>query len=524
MPNAQGSVVRYNLSPTATAAGTVTLDQAATIGIVTQLNNPGGGNNGIFKIEKSGTNALTFYNGLVTNAWGNTDASIEFVGNGNTTDQLQINPDIIIANTDLNIATFACGVKIGASANNSAITATTNQNLNLRANAGSRALTINHSIGTAGAGVITLNNIGTSGLATTIAGNLGAQVGSITQNGVNPLVLSGTNSAFTGPTTITSGILRYNAATALPAIGSGRSITVSTGGIASAGYAIDNTFLGRIVQSSTGAIALNLASANALDFTGFTSASLAATAAVTYSGTLTPNAQAYRFGGGTAKLTVSSALNDSGGASSVTKVGTDTVALSSTNGYTNGTTVSAGILQFTKAAALSNYNVSSKVSVANGATLAVNYGGAADWTSGEVDDLLSTNGAGFAAGSALAFDTTNLSGCLCLQHQRDQPWPDQAGNQHPHSRRHELLHRSHHDYRRHAQRGHHRQWRRGRKPRPGNQRRRQPRLQRRHLEIHRRQRHLRPGLHDQCGHHRHDRHHQQPVPCRSHRRGNHGDP
>lgn len=288
VPNAAGSKVQYNLSPTANAAGTVTLDQAATIGIVTQLNNAGGGNNGVFKIEKSGTNALTFDNtGGVTNAWGTAASSIEFAGNGNTNDQLQVNPDITITNTDLNIATTAGGVKIGASANNSAITATTSQSLILRGNAATRALTINHSIGTAGAGIISLSNIGSAGgVVTTLAGNLGAQVGSITQNGANTLVLSGTNSAFVGTTTITTGTIRYGAATALPGT-AGRSITVGTGGIAAAGYAINQNFLDRIVLSSTGAIALNVASANALDFAGLTDASLAATAAVTYSGALT---------------------------------------------------------------------------------------------------------------------------------------------------------------------------------------------------------------------------------------------
>ena len=413
-PNAQGSVVQYTATPTASAAGTVTLNQAATIGIIKQLPNSGGGNNGIFKIEKSGdaepnNKDLTFHNGLVTNAWGNTDASIEFVGNVNTTDQLQVNPDLIISNTDLTIGTISCGVRIGASVNNSTITATTDQNLNLRANAGSRALTINHSIGTAGDGTITLNNIGTGAFAATIAGSLGNKVGSITQNGANTLVLSGTNSDFTGPTTITSGALRYNAATALPAVGSGRSITVNTGGIASAGYAIDDTFLGRIALSSTGAIALHVASANALDFTGFTTASLAATAAFTYSGTLTPHALAYRFGGGSAILTVSSALNDIGDPSSVTKVGGDTVILSGTNGYTNGTTVSAGILQFANPAALPGYTTSGKISVASGAALAVSYGGSSEWQSGDVDELISKNGAGFLVGSALAFDTSSGS-------------------------------------------------------------------------------------------------------------------
>lgn len=413
-PNAAGSVVRYTASPNAGAAGTVTLDQAATIGIITQVANPSGGNNGVFKIEKSATisptPALTFDNTSgPTNAWGNTEASIEFIGNNNTNNQLQINPDILITNTDFSISTILCGVQIGASANTSAITATTNQNLNLRANSATRALTINHSIGTTGTGTITLNHIGTGALPTTIAGNLGTKVTSITQNGANHLVLSGTNSDFVGPTTISAGALRYNSANALPPTTSGRSIMVNTGGIASAGYAIDDTILSRISLNSPGAIALHVTSANALDFTGFTDASLAATAAVTYNGALTPNSQAYRFGGGSAILTVNSALEDIDGPCSVTKVGPDTVVLSGNNTYTNGTTVSAGILQFPNPASLPEYTTAGKIAVASGAALGLAYGGTNDWQGEDLNDLLTNHASGFAPGSAIALNTSNGS-------------------------------------------------------------------------------------------------------------------
>ncbi len=375
VPNAAGTVILYNLNPTASAAGTVTLDMSATIGIAKELTNGGGGNNGIFTIAKSGTNAITFDNtGGITNAWGDTGASIEFTGNPNTDNQLVINPDIIIANTDLNISARSCGVKIGASANNSSITATTNQNLNLRGNAGGRVLTINDSIGLLGSGTITLNNIGTAAQNTTINGDIGAMVGSITQNSANSaLVLAGSNTNFTGTTTVNAGTLRYASANAMPG-GVGRSITVNSGGIASAGYAINQAFLDRIVLSSSGVIALNAASANNLDFTGFTDASLGATAAVTLSGTLTPNAQMYRVGGGTATLTISSKLLDNAGTTSLTKVGTDAVILSGSNGYSGTTTINQGTLIFNAATAIagSGRNVTVNSSTVASAGYAIN--------------------------------------------------------------------------------------------------------------------------------------------------------
>ena len=95
---------------------------------------------------------------------------------------------------------------------------------------------------------------------------------------------------------------------------------------------------------------------------------------------------------------------------SLTKSGTGTLKLSGTNTYTGTTAITTGTLQATTAAALPNYGTASKVTVAGTATLAVNYGGASDWTSVQVDSLLTNNGAGFATGSFLGFDTTNLSG------------------------------------------------------------------------------------------------------------------
>jgi autotransporter-associated beta strand protein len=73
-----------------------------------------------------------------------------------------------------------------------------------------------------------------------------------------------------------------------------------------------------------------------------------------------------------------------------------------TSVYSNGTTVSNGILNTTKAAALALYNSTGKV-IIHGGTLGVQMGGAG-WTTGQVDALLS---AATKTSGALGIDTTN---------------------------------------------------------------------------------------------------------------------
>ena len=351
-PTLAGDVVLYNPTNAANTGGTVTLDTNATVGTVRIM---GSSNTAAFTIAKSGTFTLTIDNtGGGTNGYGTTGGLLYANANVNTNDQLVVNPDIIIANTDLDVVAGNSGLKLGASVNASSITASTSQNLNFRVGS-NRAINVNDSIGTSGAGTISISNIGSGGVgaqSTNLNGDIGAMVGSITQNSANSaLVLAGSNTNFTGTTMVNAGTLRYASANAMPG-GVGRSITVNSGGIASAGYAIDQAFLDRIVLSSSGVIALNAASANNLDFTGFTDASLGATAAVTLSGTLTPNAQMYRVGGGTATLTISSNLIDNASTTSLTKVGTDAVILSGSNGYSGTTTINQGTLVFNAATAI----------------------------------------------------------------------------------------------------------------------------------------------------------------------------
>ena len=102
---------------------------------------------------------------------------------------------------------------------------------------------------------------------------------------------------------------------------------------------------------------------------------------------------------------------DTGGVIELKKTGTGTLTLSGTNIYSGATSVNAGVLQLTKAAALygndSTKWTADNIKVAAGATLQINVGGSEEFTSASVGALASYGG--FAAGSYLALDTTNAS-------------------------------------------------------------------------------------------------------------------
>jgi len=203
---------------------------------------------------------------------------------------------------------------------------------------------------------------GSGGTLTVVVSSTSTYAGNITGNGnlilngagagsnTGTLFLTGINT-YTGSTTVNAGVLNFNSAAAIA--GTGANLTVSSGAALAAGFAINQAFLSRITSGSSGTIALGANSSNNLDFSAATGANLTAAAlgavgTVIYSGTLTPNGNTYRLGGGGGNLTVSSNLVNGQTADSLivgfngTSAGV--VNLTGTNTYTGTTSVNGGRL------------------------------------------------------------------------------------------------------------------------------------------------------------------------------------
>jgi len=137
---------------------------------------------------------------------------------------------------------------------------------------------------------------GTGVISGTIEGGF-----NLTKLGTTALTLSGTNT-YTGSTFINGGTLQFNSTGAIG--GTGASVTVASGASVAFNYAFDQTSVNRLNPASAGTLALLTATSTNLDFSSLPSAFLGANAAVTYSGTLTPNGNTYRLGGGSNTLTL----------------------------------------------------------------------------------------------------------------------------------------------------------------------------------------------------------------------------
>ena len=177
--------------------------------------------------------------------------------------------------------------------------------------------------GGSGARTLTLagSNTGTNTFAPLLGNGTGGAT-SLVKSGTGTWVITNAGNTYSGGTFINGGVLQVNAAGALG--GSGRNVTVAGGGVLTLGYVPSGSFqtdvLSRLSTSSSGVLALGASTSENFDFSSggnnFSALSLGSTPAnATYTGTLTPNANTYRLGGGGGTLT----FNPGGGTFDNTK-------------------------------------------------------------------------------------------------------------------------------------------------------------------------------------------------------------
>lgn len=271
--------------------------------------------------------------------------------------------------------------------------------------------------------------------------------GSLNKAGGGTLILTGAN-LFTGPTTITGGVLNLSGGSALqgsnvvvPAPGglvfdqsvAGNPPTFCFGGLSGSGnLALQNN------ASSPSAVLLlvgcnngNSTYSGALGGSGWLWKAGTGVQTLTGSNTNTGGtiiaAGTLQLGNGMSGFDGSlfgnvadnamlvydlygpqSVLGSISGSGSLNKIGGGTLTLSGSNYYTGGTTVGAGVLTVASTAALPGYNLASEVAVGGSGTLTVLVGGNG-WTASNINSLVGSNRSGFAAGSALGIDTTSAT-------------------------------------------------------------------------------------------------------------------
>jgi fibronectin-binding autotransporter adhesin len=305
--------------------------------------------------------------------------------------------------------------------------------------------------------VLTLNGttptISVTNLAdtATISAIIGGSAG-LTKAGAGTLVLTAANT-YSGDTNISGGTLR---------IGTGGSLKNSTNVTIAAGATLNlndtNVSITRdlFTATTTGALVVN----GTLSNTGNGESRLKFGTITMNNGTITCGSADVAFGsflfdgaGGDRTITANGALNKIDGAGygiavggvtltfatttssdalavsaalgagnagstsgSIAKTGAGTVTLSGTNTLTGKTTVSGGTLQLAKTASLLATNwTAAKLTVASGATLALNVGGTGEFSVANVNTLLTAisvagAGTGLQAGAKIGFDTTTAAG------------------------------------------------------------------------------------------------------------------
>ncbi len=235
--------------------------------------------------------------------------------------------------------------------------------------------------GLAGSGNLSLGGgtltEGGNNSSTTYAGSLtGPAV--LLKAGTGIFVLSGSN-GYAGPTVISGGILEAATTASVPGL-----LSSSTGSVLLQG--------GNIAVGVGGPMGWSTGNINQLLATSLFNSSRTLGIDTTVSNfTLTGT------GISTAGL-------------SLLKLGPNTLTLSGTNTYTGTTQVDGGALELMSTSTLPNVAAAGKANIAPGATLTLDVGGAQQWDSPSIINLLDVSGPGlFSPGSILGLDTNGGS-------------------------------------------------------------------------------------------------------------------
>lgn len=428
-----------NVRFVATAGSTITVNTATGMGSGTGIASALVQNGGTFAIgADSIPNAL---NGAVTVESGGkylANRAGGLTGTGaltfNAGSILEITVADSFSGTQASTASIAAGTIVRLNANSFGATGTTLDSVlgsganapifviygNNRAAADPTApntsiMTLNKDINGVG-GILTNYELGNRGLSATTNGvvTLGARGGTIASTTGNSLLvaedITGSGSLTIGTTDIIDG---------LPKLGTvqlGAANNYTGGTIVSAGTLQTNN--ASALGSTSGQLTVNTGGTLNMNTVSLTVGNLTGTGGTItgISGNRTLTIGQGDFGGGNYQ----GSIQNGGGTTALTKTGTGTITLSGNNSYTGATTISGGTLQFATQASLYNNMPASWTAgtiKVNAGTLSLNVGGPNEFTTDNVTTLLNnlggangTSSNGFAAGSGIAFDTTNAVG------------------------------------------------------------------------------------------------------------------
>jgi autotransporter-associated beta strand protein len=255
--------------------------------------------------------------------------------------------------------------------------------------------------------------------------------------GVGNLTLTSAANSYTGFTNIQDGVLEI---TSIANGGLNSSIGASSSASTNLqfGFAVNSTTAKtlRYTGSSNGSTDrafqiggnTTLGTHSYIESSGIGTLSFTSSSAITYTNINTSPRNLYLGGTNTGGNSFNLALGNNGTAvTTFTKQGAGKWIISGANTYTGATKIEGGTLQFAKQVSLYNNNTAgtgwtaANIKVAGTATLALNVGGAGEFTTGNVTTLLTnlggadgTSTTGFGAGSAIGFDTTNAGGSFTV--------------------------------------------------------------------------------------------------------------